>query len=85
MTSQMVLKRAAEVIAERQETYGDPAKSMATIAARWSITLGQPISPEYVVLCLLDLKLTRLCHDPGHYDSAIDLAAYASLLQEVAR
>jgi Domain of unknown function (DUF6378) len=55
------------------------------VAARWSITLGVPITGEQVVLCLIDLKLTRLCHDPRHYDSAVDLAAYTALLQEVGR
>jgi hypothetical protein len=42
---------------------------MAAVAARWSITLGQPVTPEQVVLCLIDLKLSRLSHDPQHYDS----------------
>ncbi len=48
MTGQMVLKRAAEVIAERQQTSGEPAKSMAADAARWSLTLGVPITAEQV-------------------------------------
>jgi hypothetical protein len=37
------------------------------------------------VLCLIDLKLTRLGHDPAHADSIIDVAGYAAVLQEVAR
>ena len=37
---------------------------MAAIAARWSATLGREITPAQVVLCLLDLKLARLAHDP---------------------
>ena len=85
MRSQMILKRAAEVISERQQSYGDPASCMAAVAARWTITLGVPITAEQVVLCLIDLKLTRLCHDPRHYDSAVDLAGYSALLQEVSR
>jgi len=85
MKGQMVLKRAGDVIGERQHAYGDPANSMAAVAARWSLTLGRPVTPEQVVLCLIDLKLTRLCHDPRHYDSAVDLAAYAGLLQEIAQ
>lgn len=85
MNAQMVLKRAEAVISERQQCYGDPARSMAAVAARWSITLGQPITAQQVVLCLIDLKLTRLSHDPGHYDSAVDLVGYTALLQEVGR
>jgi hypothetical protein len=80
----MVLKRAEDVVAERQQSYGDPSVAMAAVAARWSITLGQPVTPEQVVLCLIDLKLTRLSHNPGHYDSAVDVAGYAALLQEIA-
>ena len=83
MRRQMVLKRAEAVLSERQHSYGDSAVSMAAVAARWSITLGQSVTPEQVVLCLIDLKLTRLSHDPRHYDSAVDLAGYAALLQEV--
>jgi len=81
----MLLKRAADVISERQQSYGDPISAMAAVAARWSITLGVRITAEQVVLCLIDLKLTRLCHDPRHYDSAVDLAAYTALLQDVGR
>jgi hypothetical protein len=84
MRRQMVLRRAEAVLAERQQTYGDPAASMAAVAARWSITLGRPVTAEQVVLCLLDLKLVRLSHDPRHYDSAVDVAGYAALLQEIA-
>lgn len=83
MTRQMVLKRAEAVLGERQQSYGDPATSMAAVAARWSITLGQTITPAQVVLCLIDLKITRLSNDPRHYDSAVDLCGYAALLQEM--
>jgi hypothetical protein len=85
MTSEQMLHAAAAVIAERGATYGDAAASMSAVAARWSITLGQTVTPAQVVLCLIDLKLTRLSHDQGHYDSAVDLAGYAALLQEVTR
>jgi hypothetical protein len=84
MRRQMVLRRAEAVVMERQQSYGDPHVAMATIAARWSITLGQPVTPEQVVLCLIDLKLARLSQNPGHYDSAVDVAGYVALLQEIA-
>jgi len=35
------------------------------------------------VLCLIDLKLARLAHDPSHQDSILDVAGYAAVLQEV--
>jgi hypothetical protein len=85
MKRQMVLRRAEAVVMERQQSYGNPTASMAAIAARWSVTLGQPVTPEQVVLCLIDLKLARLSHDPGHYDSAVDICGYAALLHEIAQ
>lgn len=85
MSAGGVLKHAADVLAERTQTYGDPAKAMAAIAARWSITLGHPVTPAEVVLCMIDLKLTRLVRDPRHLDSILDIAGYAALLHEVTK
>ena len=42
-----------------------------------------PETPAQVVLCLLDLKLARLAHDPTHEDSAVDVCGYAALLREL--
>jgi len=85
MTGKQMLHRVADIIAERNAAYGDAATSMAAVAARWSITLGRPVTPAQVVLCLIDLKLTRLQHNPTHQDSVCDLAGYAAVLQEVNR
>jgi len=85
MSTDGILNHAASVLADRSNTYGDPRQSMAAIAARWSITLGQPITPAQVVLCMMDLKLARLRRDPAHRDSMIDLIGYAALLNEVTR
>ena len=41
------------------------------------------ITPAQVVLCLLDLKLARLAHDPAHEDSAVDVCGYAALLRQL--
>ena len=83
MNSLRILHEAAQVIAERSKTYGAPDKAMAAIAARWSLTLGHPVTPAEVVLCMIDLKLTRLAHDPRHQDSILDIAGYAAVLHEV--
>jgi hypothetical protein len=85
MTSEKMLQRAAEIIAERGAAYGDAAASMSTVAARWSITLGHAVTPAQVVLCLINLKLARLGHDPTHHDSVLDVIGYAALLPEVTR
>lgn len=85
MNAAILLDEAEGVLVQRQNAYGDPADSMAAIAARWSLTLQQPITPAQVVLCLIDLKLARLAHDPKHRDSAIDVIGYAALLPEAAQ
>ena len=85
MTSEQILQHAASIIAERGAAYGDAATSMASIAARWSLTLGHPVTPAQVVLCMIDLKLARLAHNPKHHDSNMDVIGYAALLPEVSR
>ena len=83
MSGEAMLIEAARIIAERRVAYGHPASSMAAIAARWSVTLGTPVTPATVILCLIDLKLARLAHDPAHADSITDIAGYAAALREV--
>ncbi|MCA3574652.1 MAG: hypothetical protein IOC86_12105 [Aestuariivirga sp.] len=83
--AEQFLRHAAKVVAERGEQYGNAADSMANIAIRWSATLGREITPTQVVLCLLDLKLARLAHDPSHEDSAVDVCGYAALLRELSQ
>jgi hypothetical protein len=85
MTAEMLLKYSAAVVANRRKTYGDPRASLEAIAKRWSLTLGHNVTPAQVALCLIDLKLARLAHDPAHLDSMVDVAGYAACLREVAR
>ena len=61
-----------------------PDAIMAAIAARWSLTLGRPVTPAQVTLCMIDLKLARLGPRSGAYrDGVIDVIGYAALLPEV--
>ena len=83
MNRSAILDRAAQVLNARAESYGPAAASFVAVAARWSLTLGRTITPAEVVLCMIDLKLVRLAHDPGHRDSLIDIIGYAALLPEV--
>jgi hypothetical protein len=85
MSGEAMLLEAAKVVAHRRQAYGDAVQLMTAVAQRWSIALGAPVTPAQVVLCLIDLKLARLGHDPGHADSILDVAGYAAVLQEVAR
>ena len=83
MTGELLLRQAATIVANRRAVYGDPATSMDLVARRWSITLGLTVTPAQVTLCLIDLKLARLAHDPSHLDSMVDIAGYAAVLREV--
>ena len=83
MTAETLLHSVADIIAESGRAYGNAAASMDKVAQRWALTLGIPVSAAKVVLCLIDLKLVRLAHDPKHLDSAVDVAGYAALLPEV--
>jgi hypothetical protein len=85
MTGEQILQHAAAIIAERGAAYGDAAASMSAVAERWSITLGHAVTPAQVVLCMIDLKLTRLARDPTHQDSLVDVIGYAALMPEVTR
>ena len=83
--SATLLDKAAAVLDERWHAYGAADAAFEAIAARWSPTLGRPVSAAQVVLCMIDLKLVRLAHDPDHEDSLIDVIGYAALFPEVSR
>jgi hypothetical protein len=83
MTSWSILGHTAKVLEERRDDYGEAAEQFKAIAARWSITLGMPVTPAQVALCMIDLKLARLTYDPRHIDSVVDVIGYAALLREV--
>ena len=85
MNGAMLLQHAAGVIEHREQVYGPAEESFAQIAARWSLVLGITVTPAQVALCLIDLKLARLSHDPAHLDSIVDVAGYAACLREVTR
>jgi hypothetical protein len=78
-----LLEHAAGLVARRRREYGEPVDLFEHVAKRWSLTLGARISPVQVALCLIDLKLARLVHDPKHLDSIVDIAGYAACLHEV--
>ncbi len=85
MTGEELLQHAAAVVHERRQSYGEPAVLFEQVAVRWSQLLRTEVTPAQVVLCLLDLKLARLAHDPAHLDSLVDVAGYAACLCEVSR
>jgi hypothetical protein len=85
MTAEKLLAEAAAVVRDRRHTYGQPLDLFERVAVRWSQVLGMKVTPEQVIVCLVDLKIARLAYDPRHLDSITDIAGYAGCLAEVAR
>lgn len=84
MKREMVLKEAEELIyAARDEIYGDPRTNHQRIADLWSAILDVDIEPEDVVLCMIAVKMSRLCRTATHEDSWVDIAGYAALGSEI--
>ncbi len=85
MTRDEVLAEASRLInGDRARDYGDASESFARLAALWSAVLGVPVAAHQVALCLLQLKVSRLCVTPTHADSWADAIGYLALGAEVA-
>ena len=84
MNRDHTLGAAASLInGQRATDYGDATESFTRLAALWTATLGVPVTPAQVVMCLVQLKISRLAHTPGHADSWVDVAGYAALGAEL--
>jgi Domain of unknown function (DUF6378) len=83
MTAEYLLEQAASVVRDRRRIYGQPPDLFERVAVRWSQVLGTKVTPAQIVVCLIDLKVARLTHDPKHFDSITDIAGYAGCLVEV--
>ena len=82
MNAERLLERATDVVARRRGIYGQPIDLFQRVAVRWSQVLGTKVTPAQAMLCLIDLKVARLTHDPRHLDSITDIAGYAGCLAE---
>jgi len=83
MTPEQLLEQAASVVRDRRHTYGQPHDLFERVAARWSQVLGVSVTARQVAVCLIDVKVARLTHNPRHLDSIIDIAGYAAILAEL--
>jgi hypothetical protein len=83
MNAEQLLEHAARLVNRRRAEYGQPGDQFECVAVRWSQILRTKVTPAQVIVCLVDLKVARLAHDPRHLDSIIDVAGYAGLLVEV--
>jgi hypothetical protein len=82
-TAEELLQQAASIVARRRGIYGEPVELFQQVAKRWSLVLGVDVTPAQAMLCLIDIKVARLTHDPRHLDSITDIAGYAGCLAEV--
>lgn len=64
---------------ERKDTYGPARENHQNIADLWSVILGYPVTPEQVVLCMIQVKAARLINSPNHEDSWVDIAGYVGV------
>ena len=72
------------VCGDRQASYGHPWFDFSRTGKMWAAILGIPfISPEQVALCMMAVKISRLCNSMKR-DSMVDIAGYAATLQMVA-
>jgi hypothetical protein len=83
MKAEQLLGHAADLVNRRRRDYGEPVDLFECVAVRWSQVLGTKVTPAQVLVCLVDLKVARLTHDPRHFDSITDVAGYAACLAEV--
>lgn len=79
--SDMLAEITAIVMADRQNSYGQPEDSFADIANMWNAFLGSRLavgltSTDVAVLMLL-LKVARIKANPRHDDNWLDVAGYA--------
>lgn len=72
-----ILDEAARITSQdRRQEYGNATRSFATIARLWSATIGYEITPDQVVLMMIQLKIARQMNGYKR-DSLVDIAGYA--------
>jgi hypothetical protein len=78
-----ILEEAQRLVhGDRGDSYGHPLQDFGKTATIWSVVLGVPVTPEQVALCMIGVKMSRLCHSMKH-DSIVDIAGYAETLHMI--
>jgi hypothetical protein len=79
-----ILTKAEEIInGERAKDYGSTLDNFGRIAKLWSVILGVEVTPEQHILCMVAVKMARLCNSPKHMDSIVDIAGYAGTYEKL--
>lgn len=71
------------VCGDREQDYGSPEDSFATIAALWTAYLGAEIDSKDVAAMLALLKIARIAAGHAKEDNWVDLAGYAACGGEI--
>lgn len=70
---------------DRARAYGlDARGEFQKVAKLWSVVLGHEVSADQVLMCLIQLKITRAAKDSTRVDNWVDIAGYSALAAEVA-
>ena len=81
-----ILDVAHELVhGERGATYGHPLDDYTRTAKLWSAILGIEVTAEQAILCMIAVKMSRLCNTMEHEDSVVDCAGYAECLSMVVK
>jgi hypothetical protein len=64
---------------DRKRDYGLARENHQNIADMWSVILKTEVTPEQVVLCMMQVKMSRLINSPNHRDSWVDIAGYVAV------
>ena len=85
MNETEILNRAAETIAEREQTYGDASVNLdraaagCDVIARAALENGGRITAAHLVLIQDWLKTCRLLETMAHEDSWVDKVGYSAI------
>jgi hypothetical protein len=79
-----LLRQAADIIAERGETYGGIENNFQLIADLASLRLGRDIHPFEVAIIMVCVKNARAFNDPLHLDSRVDAMNYEAFAAQFA-
>jgi hypothetical protein len=70
---------------DRRAIYGDALDNFTRTGKLWAVVLGvEEVTAEQVAMCMVLLKLDRLCSTPNHEDSWVDMIGYAALGGDIA-
>ena len=90
MNYKKIFKKAEQIVAERQESYGDAREMHQSIADRWNgvlkekLTQGVSLSAYDVARMMAELKAARMDDNGFHEDSLIDQINYLVIAYRLA-